>query len=246
MRFCSIFCFLVGISLSLLACKTVHGSAIKIAGGKPTSAYPEVVRIDFFDAKDTFLGLCTGTWVSEHVILTAAHCFDDEAHPIIVGEGRNNVATRYFVNPAYVPFDSDNIRHDLALIEVNEMTAPATAKFRKSPPQKGDAVTLVGFGKTAFTDAKEVPSGKKQMGTNTIQLVENGYIRIVFETDGTAAGAAPGDSGGPLFLDTELTGVTSVGAPEGRGVFINHYVNLTSSESARFFKEATAQGFPSL
>ncbi len=87
-------------------------------------------------------------------------------------------------------------------------------------------------------------SGTKRMGTNTVAALRSGMI--VFYgvnraenglTGGIKVSSGSGDSGGPMFVNEELVGVTSGGTDT-----VSQYVNLNSFSSQALLRRAIGEG----
>lgn len=87
-------------------------------------------------------------------------------------------------------------------------------------------------------------SGTKRMGTNTVAALRGGMITFygvnrttTGVTSGTQVSSGSGDSGGPMFVNGELVGVTSGGTDT-----ISQYVNLNSYTSQALLRRALSEG----
>lgn len=218
-------------------------SSIKIIDGQETETHPEVVRLVLKDKAGEELGTCTGEFVSPITVLTAAHCFDDEALAEL------KIGDQFFpmeaskIHPQYVAFAEDSVRYDLALVRFKGYRNASFLQFALQRPGVGGQVTIIGFGKSEFTTRKGAGIGVKRLGEATIAALEEGYLRIVKNPGSSDSASAPGDSGGAMLNEGRLAGITSLGAPDGEGVIVNHFVDLTSDASRSFFSAATGEGW---
>lgn len=239
--------------VSLAACRTPGAegeSGLKITNGQETSGYSAVVRLD---AAATG-GICSGTFVDDETVLTAAHCIQawhdgDRTYPRVGGW----VPDAIYYSPTYFQFQSGNAilpggdRYDIAVIKYGAGAAAANGveafpKVASTFPGINTPVTLVGYGHTSLNDQSSNPEARKYTGTNTILTAGNGTITL---TGPCAASnttqvsvTAPGDSGGPLlFGDYTIVGVVSNGGCSGGQAFSN-YTAVTHD----FAKQILQQG----
>jgi len=206
-----------------------------IFGGEPVpeGGYPEVVAIQ------TNSLLCTGTLLTNRVILTAAHCFPGDPSPgsIRVSTGNSSQGPRYDVasygvHPEFcadLEVCKEDI-HDLAYIILDEAipTAPAETLLDQADWDAGmfvgAMVTMVGYG----LDENESSGVKRFVTTPITQFSPSGHE---FQAGGDGKDSCQGDSGGPAFIEFEdgrrlLVGVTSRGSDCGMG----GYYTLPASE----------------
>lgn len=166
---------------------------------------------------------CTGTFVSESVVLTAKHCVQlqgaDEPYPVglvSIGVGHDNRDTvdyrarRIDTTPGvYGSGLSGLVGEDVGVITIrpdrdgNFPDVTPIAYRRESPADLvGETVTFIGFGRTDTGG-----SGLKFTRTGEITAVGGGVISSV-------GNICSGDSGGPMILEgspREIVGVASFG-----------------------------------
>ena len=242
-----------GLGLALTNCGTEQGSDIKIANGTviPETSYPSVVLL-----YDQAGSICTGTFVTEEIVITAAHCTmsgDVDAKGQVdltlgiievedMAAGKATLiakSTKIYRNPEWDRNGRNVNRYDLGLVYFPKGTARAVSKISQSAAQSGDDFTIVGYGLNQTNDLSDgSSSGVKRVGYNKISGVSGGFLQFTGVTktssgDGSEASSSSGDSGGPLFVDGELAGVTS-GGGNSWGRARSLYVDLHSSTSRDF------------
>jgi endonuclease G len=174
--------------------------------------------------------LCSGTLIAPSIVITAGHCYTDNFVPDNVLLGTNSLA-----NPA----QGETIKVRTGLVAPNpETNEDVTALILETPStitprplatgwaavdiQNGAAVEIVGFGAISsdgmtFVDALQQATTKitdanctKSAGCRAADQ-PNGELGA----GGGGIDTCPGDSGGPLYLQTSygtfLAGVTSRG-----------------------------------
>lgn len=225
--------FFLGACCIFSACAH-QNSRVKVVEGEETSAFPAVVSIEFQDAAGQRLGVCTGQFLDPRIVLTAAHCFEDDAIPVLMIDDRRIPAQRHLLHPSYEAYSERAVDHDLALIEFKDYSHDGTLEISQNKPAIGVDLALIGYGKHTFTTLPGHGIGVKRIGQVRIEKVTDTYLQSSNFPDKSGAVAAPGDSGGALLDHGKLIGVTSRGAPEGGGRIVNQYVNLQSAESRKF------------
>lgn len=253
---------LVGLLAVVGACgSTDDSSDLKITNGKDATAaeYPSVVTL--YDAKVG--ALCSGTFIDETTVLTAAHCtmsykIDSQGnvngklsiiHIVNAAKGEANLVAESVSavrNPLWDKTGGNVSPYDLALIKFPAGSAKAVSQLATTPVRVGDQLTIVGYGLNQTVNMSDASSvGVKRIGVNSVSAIEDGFIQFkgvskTTKTDGSAkdSSASQGDSGGPLFVNGKLAGVTSGGGGGLGSIFsgktTNLYVDLQSAESKAF------------
>lgn len=194
-------------------------------------AWPDVAAIMLPDL------LCTGTLVSDRVVITAAHCLEHNEPAALLqvrftddiyAPGATYTVERYGVHPNYCGSDPSKCKVDvwdfayLLLSEPVKGVAPARPLVTQEAWDEAmsvDApVTLVGYG----YNEKMLPGIKREVEVPIVKFSPSG---LEFQAGGMGLDSCSGDSGGPAFAtlasgERVLVGVTSRGFTEcGKGGF---------------------------
>ena len=248
---------------STTACKPKVNtiSQVQVTNGILTKngEFPEVLML----ISET--GRCTGTFVNDHQMLTAAHCVQD-AKELSVGEPRLGSplfgirtiakAESWVIHPNFLQqLDST---YDLALVNFPKGTSPGKfAKISSQGAALAENVLIVGYGNSVIDrqlnqgQLSEFGSGFKRQGVNKIEARDQGLLRFfgfLSEQEakkrnlkpGQRALSAEGDSGGPMFnARGEIIGISSAAEPSvtGSGQILNYWSLYVdlSSDSSKSF-----------
>lgn len=154
---------------------------------------------------------CSGTLVTERIVVTAAHCVQDVAPAALtvqVGAGAPWTAElavdAIWVARTYVMPGPDG-GVDVALLRLTSVAPVAPIDLGPSRPELGAAARVVGFGRSVPGDAAS--AGARRSVAVTIGGRRGDHV------DYGAAGATSclGDSGGALLQAGALVGVVSYG-----------------------------------
>ncbi len=162
-------------------------------------------------------GSCSGVFIEENVILTAAHCAVRADSTLTITMYKENdpdqaeymvlesTDFKYTAHPGYVKSLYDASTNDIAVIYLKTRTIPegftpaqvltASNTSAGDPGRAAYAVGLGGIGHNV--DAKKLSFAQ---GTFT-QYMNGGAVRVDFRN----SGVCPGDSGGPVFAKANGT-----------------------------------------
>lgn len=186
----------------------------RIVNGTQTNQYPAVGIVN---------GGCTGTLIAPNAVLTAAHCVEDGGRQTFEVNGKTYTASRTVIHPDYRSKDVD-----LAVMVLTEnVVGVAPYELNRVAPKVGEMLTLVGFGATGNGNTGHNGSfGIKHEGKTPIDGVTSTLITWRFDNN-SESNTAPGDSGGPAFLNQGgklvIAGVTSGGDRDDAGIGDNSY-----------------------
>ena len=171
--------------------------------GDAAEAEPVVsVRVDDADPDD---GVCTGTAIDPHWVITARHCVEAAAKPggsVRTGQGEDQrvfTVDRHEVAP----------RGDIALLHTAEdMGLSAYASVADTVPS-GD-VTIYGWSSDGSGGSSRLPAADATVrGESPLALFDAPTALDVALKHG--ARIQPGDSGGAIFAGGEVAGIMSAG-----------------------------------
>ena len=252
--------------LSVAACGSPipATSNLDVTNGMTTSAYPSVVALYLRLPEGD--GTCTGTFITDSQVVSAAHCVYDIVHSggdakdlafeqhLPNGMVRLVPAVHLAYNPNYVDDPKQLSNHDTSVITFPRGSAPATTPLYPAEPQIGQVFTIVGFGQNDYGSGNEQGGGGiKRFGTNEVQAIRDHMIQFFGVPTATYPGlhqgndvaSGSGDSGGPLLINGALAattvggGVLQVKNARGQTVAVkaSNYVELSEEANRAFLRQ---------
>nr|WP_255710857.1 MULTISPECIES: trypsin-like serine protease [unclassified Corynebacterium] len=194
--------FSVAVGLALAAQPAWAMESEQFAGDAAEAQPVVSVRVDDSDPDD---GVCTGTAIDPHWVITARHCVEAAAKAggsVRTGQGENQKVfqvDRHEVAP----------RGDIALLHTTEdMGLSSYASVAEEVPS-GD-VNIYGWSSDGSGGSTKLPAAEATVrGESPLALFDAPTALDVALKNG--ARIQPGDSGGAIFADGKVAGVMSAG-----------------------------------
>lgn len=152
--------------------------------------------------------ICTGTFISPTIILTAAHCVSEDKNDLIVRMGNSIFSEKEMIALSVVAVKKhenyQKTENDLALILVEEnkniaVIPVALAKEKDLSSKK--MITLLGFGVNQIEESDDEFQGAGNLRSLKVSPSRVSIDQFTFSVDqSVGSGACHGDSGGPAFL----------------------------------------------
>lgn len=220
---------LVSLALQfIISCGPQSDSDLKIVNGLevPEETHPAVF----------WLGNCTGTFVSDNTLLTAAHCIGS-SNTVRIRRRINATSLKVKVHPK-TQVTGRLGAYDIAVVVFPDNTAPAVVSVKTSPVKPGDEALFVGYGRNSSSGG----SGVKRVGRNKVRSIDGGKTIVSSRStsnpnSGEDVSVAPGDSGGPLFINGAIAGITSWHSNYSR----SGHANLTAEPNQEFLRAAISE-----
>lgn len=216
-----------GCSVPAAGPQEAAGRADPIISGEREHGLDGVVGIMLLDSRGGHRLICTGTALSQRVVLTAKHCVYDDVSGVREWEPRD--LDRLFVGIGSDLSNTSAIRNvvgvfdvmttagfdvrrdlstgdDIALLRTTEdLLVDTTFRVGLMAPRLADPITLVGYGRRMAGPSVPGDYGLKNRGDASVDRVYAG----VFTTIGTSW-LCHGDSGGPAFdASMQVVGINS-------------------------------------
>ena len=215
-------------------------ACLNLVNGVETSDQEAVVIIE------TASGYCTGTFVSDSTLITAAHCAHDKSPT--GGIRYKKINPLHLTHYGKLAGSKSKVWQDLMIVTFPEGTSKSFVSLNNVAPKVGDRIQIIGFGQTDLIRDNK-PDGKKRKGFNTITKIQENNTVLTYEAPRSHEGITPGekamtgrgDSGGPIFAEGGgLVGIVSRGSLEPN--LTEYDVNLFSTESLKLMEAAITRG----
>lgn len=214
--------------LSVVACSRGEAVAPSSTTDMIESLKSKTVALIEVDDDETHV-FCTGVWVSDQAILTAAHCVDDltggsKVRFVIESDvyEAGNPVPRSEIKPRIATLTATDDAHDLALLTTTEQPdAHGIAVLTSSPVVQGQTALEVGHPLQlwwSFSRGEVAAIRYKEAGLPAMLWVQ------------ATTPTSPGNSGGGLFDESaSLIGICSRNATRGQNVnFFVHPMYIKS------------------
>lgn len=187
----------------------------RVINGSPLGdEFPEATKL--YLRHSVGWSFCSGVWIGQSHLLTAAHCVIDEKGLMIEQDaalvlnhredssGLYQSSMQIVIHPQYdngaaVPSESfPKLRapaFDIAVLAFQNIDARPLPSLSERPPSVGEPLVFVGFGR-----AESGPAGIGRIGFTEIEAIDAHRLYWRFDED-DESNSCIGDSGGPTYVD---------------------------------------------
>jgi hypothetical protein len=187
-------------------------NTLRIAGGDQCETRPVAVA-----AVVSQIGYCSGIFIANRQLITAAHCIPLTGREITVAtKGFSAKSIRTRIHPFYAPGGLSP--YDVAIITIGTDLPGSPAPLMVSRDvESGDAAVAYGYGIDENGDdvSDRVESGGYSLKATSLDVagIDNQFIRTISNGEGDTC---RGDSGGPILVKNAqgeygIVGVVSFG-----------------------------------
>jgi hypothetical protein len=215
-------------------CQEIRGAKI-ISGQECLSVDGPFIKIITLDDEDNEQ-ICSGTLVSTDTVLTALHCFNEDTFGVFAEIGSTRVPLRRLtLHPSPVELPLGVFKNDIALVQFEAaLGTNFITRFASDPIKPGQKVEIF---RSAGDDY--LSAGTLRGGEMTVSSVDEDFLSA--EYSGVGQNTCFGDSGGPVFVQTDdgaaLAGITAFGTKENCGPGdTSKFVNLQSPAVVDFLQ----------
>jgi hypothetical protein len=232
----------VALSLVLLGCAAPPPGerSSALIGGTADTAHPGVVFLQF--VVDPMAGLaarCTASVVSEHVLVTAAHCLtetDLTRYTIFVGQDAMKPMAKIGVAEIHPDpmFVAQTTRDDAVVIADAPLGVAPIPLYQKAIDQTivGTQLVLLGYGRTVAGDATS--DGIRRYVNSPVSGLETEWL----DFNDPADAVCRGDSGGPSLMSVngveQIVGIHSFGDLNCGGISYDQRIDVAMGFIAPF------------
>jgi V8-like Glu-specific endopeptidase len=237
-------------------------SCFNVVNGADTSEYPGVVLI-LMSKSGNVSSSCTGFFVGPNTMLTASHCVDPSKFDGFLVSSVSRLPRGAGLPKGFKPSkviaprivtsatNADDRAYDVAAMVFASDVAPGVVELAGESPAAGETATVVGYGQTNVDNGGVIENAlQKRYGKNEVGEAKNGIITFVgpmfdngLSPEDKGSGGAPGDSGGPLFVDGKVVGVVSGGSGQPtEDTVVNVYADVTHTHTREILHKAKDAG----